>query len=285
MPQYPTHPNQLWPGYVPTDSLNPNGAMQGEINPNSHRSLTMQYGRNLAGLGHTEGWNGDSDYDDRDAEKLEKDDDVVGSGVFDMPGHKNTVHETLGVFADHPNLPGYLAREIPFMPSKEVESVPSGAEVIVVPGGGMTWGGRLIGGGTSQPLVPQLPVGGGARPADTFRPGPVGKVQTADAAPQRAVPVAAVRRTSAPVLVREPQAASLPSAPAFPKMAGRFNPDAQRAVMSVPRAPIVLRRQGGMRGFGADASTPSVMSYVLGGALLGAAAAVFKKYVIDKRSR
>lgn len=278
---YPKHSNQPWPGYVPSDSLNPDGGLLGQINPRDRERLMMEHGRNLAGLGRTEGWGGDSEYDERSASALEKDDDVVGSGVFDMPGHKNTVHATLGVFADHPNLPGYIARELPFRPSEEVESVPSGAQVITVPGGGMTWGGRLIGGGTSAPLAPRLPAGGGARPVNAFQPKPVTKVATADAAPQRAVKVGTVAPRAA--LVRQPGAQSLPVAPAFPAVAGRFNPDAQRNLMTRPVPLVMARRAVAMRGFGADAPAPGIMPWVLGGVLLGASAAILKKYVLDKK--
>lgn len=278
---YPKHSNQLWPGYVPQDAHNPDGGLLGQVNPRDRMRLNMEYGRNLAGLGRTEGWGGDSEYDERSAKALESDDDVVGSGIFDMPGHKNTVHETLGVFADHPNLPGYIARELPFRVSDEVESVPSGAEVITVPGGGMTWGGRLIGGGTSTPLAPRLPVGGGERPVNAFKPGRIAKMPTADTAPQRSVKVGTVAPRAA--LVRQPGAQGVPARPAFPVVAGRFNPDAQRNLMARPLPPAMVRRAAPMHGLGADSSGPGILPYVFGGILLGAAGAIFKRYVIDKK--
>jgi len=281
---YPRHSNQPWPGYVPQDSHNPDGGLLGQINPADRERLMMQHGRSLAGLGHTEGWAGDSDYDNRSAETLEKQDDVVGSGVFDMPGHANTVHANLGVFADHPNLPGYLARELPFVPSKEIESIPSGAEVISIPGGGMTWGGRLIGGGTSKPLAPRLPVGGGARAVGVPRPAAVKKVPTADAAPMRPVPVGSVAKRPVGPLLREPTARATTLAPAFPRVTGRpFNPDAQRNLFARPLPPGMVRRAAPVSGFGEAGSPPGLWGYVFGGIALGASAALFKKYVLDKK--
>jgi hypothetical protein len=79
--------------------------------------------------------------------ELEGEDDVYGSGIFDQSGRGPTVHATLGVFEDHPSLPGYVGREVQFAVSKEVADITSGADVVVVPGGGMSYqerGGKIV---------------------------------------------------------------------------------------------------------------------------------------------
>lgn len=294
MQLYPQYPNQPWPGYVPSDALNPAGGTTGEINPTIRRSINMQYGRQLAGLGASEGHPGDSSYEDDTLSRLETDDDVVGSGVFDAPGWSATVHPTLGVFQDHPNVPGYIDREIPFRASKEVESIPGGAQVVVVPGGGMTYGGRLLGGGVSPPLTPRFPTGGGARPAPRSSvPRPVGKVGTAEAAPMGRAPVVSVPAAAKAGDVRRPLTkALLPAARLATAMAPTpvFHPAAavaRRPAPVAPRPPTVTLAprviQRATSGFGDDPPAPSIMPYLVGGALLGASVAVFKALVYDKK--
>jgi hypothetical protein len=91
---------------------------------------------------------GDLFYSDNEAmDALEAEDDVAGSGIFDQPGRRSTIHSTLGVFADHPSLPGYAAREQPFAVSQDVTDPIHHADVVYLPAGGMTYverGGRRV---------------------------------------------------------------------------------------------------------------------------------------------
>lgn len=289
---YPSHPNQPWPGFKPHDAIRT--GMTGQINPSIRSDINMQYGRQLAGLGRSEGHEGDSDYADKSLSTLESDDDVLGSGIFDAPGSQGTVHVTLGVFRDHPNIPGYIAREIPFKPSTEVESVPSGAQVIVVPGGGMTWGGRVIGGGTAESPGPQTFVGGGSRPVPTSSSMvPVGTwQQTADAAPMPSYQVGApgAPRKRQGVFSDHRHASSAAEFRDVAGMAG-FGGDSgaahgrRREGVFAPRRHHVsaMTAPYATSGFGIDEAKPSVVPYLIGGAMLGAAAAIFKKFVLDKK--
>jgi len=68
------------------------------------------------------------------ADELELLDDVNGSGIFDAPGTQ-TVHVDMGVFADHPSVPGYIARHPPFQAQDEVTR--GGRLTMEVPGSGV----------------------------------------------------------------------------------------------------------------------------------------------------
>ena len=301
MSNYPSHLNQIWVGYVPAQL--PTGYM-GEINPRFRRQLNMEYGRQLAGFGATEGDAGDSDYEAKTLSELEKQDDVVGSGVFDLPGHGATVHQTLGVFQDHPNLPGYIDREIPFRPSTEVVSEPSGAQVIVIPGGGMSYGGRLIGGGTSETMYNWLPKVGRPIPAPSAtKMRPVATAKATASAPLPAARIAPVSSGRGKIAVapatKKNFSADLTKSFLPARNTGSLAPvravapglpvvrsPAPTKAAAPARAPIVLRPRpvaAPLRGFGGDSDAPSVVPYLVSGALLGASIAIFKRYVIDKK--
>lgn len=77
----------------------------------------------------------DSDY--TEVGDLEEADGAVGSGIFDNAG-QNTVHTDMGVFADHPALPAYIANNPPFRPFEggrgiEMEVPTGGAAYIDIP--------------------------------------------------------------------------------------------------------------------------------------------------------
>ena len=143
---------------VTTDAFNKAQAVLGQITPRTRERFMEPAGRFLAGddlaAEARSGWN------DSLLSELERDDDVNGSGIFDAAG-TSTVHRTMGVFEDHPSLPGYIARSPPFSVS-EVTS-PSGASVVEVPGGGMIYvetGGRrsrLVPGREAVPKLPRPP--------------------------------------------------------------------------------------------------------------------------------
>jgi len=79
-----------------------------------------------------------SAWTDAGLREMEEDDDVVGSGVFDPRG-TSTVHDDMGVFADHPSMPGVIARNPPFTLNYEVADVVNGGPTVEVPGGGMSY--------------------------------------------------------------------------------------------------------------------------------------------------
>lgn len=127
-------------GQLPTrDPITKNLYRIGQTGPGTVRRWNMQHGRYLAGFGSNETQPAYAAKQDEYAQKLENEDDVKGSGIFDSYGRKATVHMDLGVFADHPSLPGYVDREVQFSVSKDVVDITSGADVVVVPAGGMTY--------------------------------------------------------------------------------------------------------------------------------------------------
>jgi hypothetical protein len=124
----------------------------GQDNPYTIARYEREHGRYLSGLG-SEGLGmnpneGDAEFEHEDLTlELERDDDVYGSGIFDKPGRSDTIHSTLGVFGDHPSVPGYVGREVEFAVSQEVHDVANGADIVVVPAGGMAYverGGHLV---------------------------------------------------------------------------------------------------------------------------------------------
>ena len=70
-------------------------------------------------------------------DRLAKLEDVEGNGVFDPVGSHGNLHPNDGIFQDHANLPGYLARERFFAPS-EVLDITTGRPVVYVPGTSFT---------------------------------------------------------------------------------------------------------------------------------------------------
>lgn len=153
MLRYPASSNQIIPEYIDHDNVSRNSGNRGETSESVRNMLNSQYGRQLSGFGSAE-YGGDEDFDDRKLDKLEDQDDVVGSGIFDDAGSDATIHADMGVFADHPNLPGYIAREVQFEPNDSLVDLTTGGQVIAVPGGGMTNGGPLVGPGTIGPQLP-----------------------------------------------------------------------------------------------------------------------------------
>lgn len=134
----------------------------GQVNPKYEEQWRMQHGRHLAGIPGID----DSGSVDKQADfvsDLEREDDVYGSGIFDPIGRASTIHREMGVFEDHPSLPGYIGRERQFSVSRDVVDIANGAEVVVVPGGGMTY--REVGGRTVSFDRP----GGGALPEPSFQ--------------------------------------------------------------------------------------------------------------------
>lgn len=167
-PPYPPPSRQPFTGnVVDPDPINWYRPIRGQESPEYEESWRMHHGRYLAGLGSAEGLglteiDDEPDWSDHSLDVLEAEDDVVGSGIFDPRGSA-TVHTNMGVFQDHPSMPGYIARHPPFTVNTEVSDLPTGADVVEVPGGGMAYverDGVLVGpsGGPSpQPAPRQVP--------------------------------------------------------------------------------------------------------------------------------
>lgn len=113
----------------------------GQVGPRAEDDWNMSHGRYLAGLGgenETQApW--DPDFKTDFMRDLELEDDVFGSGIFDTYGRGPTVNPDMGVFADNPSLPGFIDREIQYTVSQDIYDITSGADVITVAGGGMTY--------------------------------------------------------------------------------------------------------------------------------------------------
>lgn len=142
----PQQPYVPAPGFVgePTfDPITTNLWRIGQINHRFEQGWKMAHGRYLAGFnGFGAMTNMEEPYDPKfDSDrmsKLESQDDVSGSGIFDAPGTRANLHRSYGVFEDYASVPGYVQRENLFRPSDEVKDI-NGAEVVVVPSGGMTF--------------------------------------------------------------------------------------------------------------------------------------------------
>lgn len=147
------------PGEPTRDIYTMNLYRLGQTGPRATDAWRAAHGRHLAGLGASmNGFAGenetqapwDPDYRSDSMREMEKEDDVYGSGIFDTYGREPTVNPDLGLFADHPSLPGYIDREVAFAVSKDIFDITSGAQVVTVPAGGMTYQER---GGLPQPFT------------------------------------------------------------------------------------------------------------------------------------
>jgi hypothetical protein len=117
----------------------------GQAAPLVRERMRSYHGRYMSGV---EGFSGDSVdgavgtdpvYESEALDELESQDDVFGSGIFDQVGRGPTSNQSMGVFASHYALPGFVAREVPFTVSKDITDITDNADVVMVPGGGMTF--------------------------------------------------------------------------------------------------------------------------------------------------
>lgn len=117
----------------------------GQAAPLVRERMRSYHGRYMSGV---EGFSGDSvdgavgtdpAYENEALDELEGQDDVFGSGIFDQAGRGPTANSSMGVFASHYALPGFVAREVPFTVSKDITDITDNADVVMVPGGGMTF--------------------------------------------------------------------------------------------------------------------------------------------------
>jgi hypothetical protein len=167
-PRFPS--NQIYEGpiYDP-NPVTPALAKTGQLNPYPAERIAAEHGRYLSGLGAARGGPMPPFQQQLDADEplsyedeiyaAEDQDDSFGSGIFDPPGRLGTANTDAGIFASHYSLPGYLARETPFAVSEDVSDVTSGAEVVMVPSGGMAYierYGKLAGPIRKGPPAPDL---------------------------------------------------------------------------------------------------------------------------------
>lgn len=288
MNRYPRRANQIIPSFIPHDLVSVNNGNRGETSDMVKDHLNSQYGRQLAGLGRAD-YAGDDDFQDGQLDELEGQDDVVGSGIFDEAGDNATVHKDMGVFQDHPNLPGYIAREVQFEPNEDIESLPAGAQVVSVPAGGMTWGGRLESPGACAPAQPY-------RKGSQIAPPPSGIVPVKSSAPPavmmqpaRVAPVATT--TVGALMPRGPRPMPQPTwqqaqrpvpPPAWGwkpvELAGanRWAPvpaNASRTCAPCAAKPPSAPARG-ISGLGENQGESPMLAYIAGGALVGVAVAL-----------
>jgi hypothetical protein len=259
---------------VDKDSISSRLAWIGQENPYPEAKYRHWHGRYLQGLDGLEGLGsmnvneGDASFQHDDLlNSMEEDDDVYGSGIFDRPGRADTIHSTLGVFADHPSLPGYIGRERQFAVNPDLHDVANGADVVAVPGGGMAYverGGR------------QVDISGRPNPFNVYenlnRPhGIPGPCPGCEPLPPRVV---MEQREGIPAVV---PGGTIP-VPARPE-------DVSSKSTALPAIPAWgVKGLGYFRGYGADAppAPPTqasvgspIGSYVAAGAIVGVAAAIF----------
>jgi hypothetical protein len=268
-----THPSALarqpYTGeLVNKDPISSVLARTGQINPIVRDRFMQMHGRHYSGFGTDVSLNdpfpgnanaGDIEYADNEAmDAMETEDDVAGSGIFDAPGRRSTIHSTLGVFADHPSLPGYAAREQPFAVSKDVTDPIHGADVVYLPAGGMTYverEGRYADYLDREQSVPPPAV---LFPTD-LPPGTVPEPGSSE------LPLAPVDLPPAPD-------AAPPAAAGYGAYSQMFQPTrpANRLPVRSIVTPLQLRQS-----VGADApASPSWGTYLMAGGIVGVAAAI-----------
>lgn len=154
----PPHQVNVGPVFDP-DPISRLLPITGQLNPVSAREFAAQNGRYLSGFGShptpPETEIGVERAEHAELFDLENEDDVLGSGIFDPSRRPATSNANTGVFASHYSLPGYQARETPFVVNPEITDLTDDASIVTVPGGGMAYvesRGRLLG-----PACPQQP--------------------------------------------------------------------------------------------------------------------------------
>lgn len=244
----------------------------GQTRENLQRMRKM-YGRNLAGMGSVEGVGSsagvDPSYQNKAIYELEKEDDSFGSGIFDPAGRTGTSNPDMGVFSSSYDLPGYIARSVPFTVSKDVRDINSGADVVYIPAGGMAYverNGKLAGPlhNPMSHVVPQVPQAIGPIPASPRNEGPIPFNITSRPVPKQNIVYR--RQTPAPVNpVMNPVVSQAPDLPVYPAV------DFTSTVNVGPTRPIPIS------GFGEDEEVKepaSVGQLALAGAAVGVAAAL-----------
>lgn len=243
----------------------------GQTRANLQRMKKM-YGRSLAGMGPAQAMGNvgaDPGYQNKAIYELEKEDDSYGSGVFDPEGRTGTSNPDMGVFSSSYDLPGYIARGVPFMVSKDVTDINSGADVVYVPGGGMAYVERegKLAGPLKAPMarvVPQVPAPIRRVPGDPPSLGPV----PFDIKRRRVPKQNIVYRPQTPAPVNPVANPITPKAPDMPRYP---SVDFVSTVNVGPTRPIAIH------GFGEEEEVKepaSIGQLALAGAAVGVAAAL-----------
>lgn len=172
--------NQLYTGEIDDpDPASRDLPLLGQLNPVTARELASEHGRFLSGLGDDSMEDTEKQFSTHaDVMDMEAQDDVLGSGIFDPFRRPPTVNAQTGVFESKYSLPGYHARETPFMVNHEITDISNGAEVVGIPSGGLNYvdhgGPRPYLDSTNQfePYAETGKDGGsGWTPDNTFAPG------------------------------------------------------------------------------------------------------------------
>lgn len=134
----------------------------GSISPPVKKRIEMQNGRYLSGVGNSPDGIGRAPNNvacggsggqgvigshaecagDKELLAAEREDDVYGSGIFSGPGTdygRATANADMGIYSSNYTLPGYLGREVPYAVSRDVSDPTAGADVVYMPGGGMSY--------------------------------------------------------------------------------------------------------------------------------------------------
>lgn len=140
------------PGFADTYAVR-HAAQRGQLSPITRNEFAMQHGRYLSGFGGVDAKAQHTAYDSSEETltKMEGSDDNFGSGIFDFDDRGPTANAQSGVFESTYSLPGFIAREIPFAVSRDVQDA-NGNSVVFVPGGGLS--SVLDGGGLTRPDAP-----------------------------------------------------------------------------------------------------------------------------------
>lgn len=215
--------------------------------------------------------------------EMERDDDTYGSGIFDPSRRLPTINRDLGIFGENYNIPGWLGRETQFAVSDEIADISTGADMVFVPGGGMTLpekGGYETYYERFAPTPPQPP---------HMRPPPVSRrTDTYVSLTASAKPVPAGASTTkgpveVPTIVRRTNVPMRDISTGGDPGVSATNPRPVRRVpTNMRQTPVGMRSNIGLpyrtlptSGLGADTSQVGWGTYAAAGAMIGAAAFIF----------
>ena len=138
-PHYPHYAPQPFTGNLLTGRQGgpPDARITSGTSPYYQSKIDARYGRTLAGDDSNVSQSPDNAWAVNELEQLRELDDVQNDGIFDPPGTHPNIHPDAGVFASRYSIPGYHAREVPFMHS-EVRDATTGRPIIPVPGGAVS---------------------------------------------------------------------------------------------------------------------------------------------------
>jgi len=206
------------------------------------RSQIMPYGRQMRGFGATpdsQVWGDTWSGQDGAVMEANEADDAVGNGIFDGPGAPPTSNAGAGVFEAHFGLPGYLYRERPGQPS-EVLDTATGQPIIFMASPG-------------NPPIQDFNEAYGPWDAETPRP----YSRNPRFAPRQ--------------LPESPMAAGVPNIPIVQPLVSGQAVSGMGSYYAAQRPTVQQRSAAGFGGVSTTAT--SYLPFLLGGLVLGAAAA------------